>query len=91
MLKSRLCDCSDAFIVVSGHITITWAAADDAVKRLDKRNEGVIFKNCPQFIGCVSEMNNTQIDNAKYIDVVIPMYNLIKYSNNYLKTWGSLW
>ena len=91
MLKSRLCDCSDAFIIVSGNILITWAAADDAVKRLDKRNEGVIFKNCPQFIGCVSEMNNIQIDNAKYIDVVIPMYNLIKYSNNYLKTWGSLW
>ena len=40
---------------------------------------------------CISEINNTQIDNAKYIDIVMPMYNLIEYSDNYSKTSGSLW
>ena len=39
----------------------------------------------------MSEINNTQVDNAKDIDVVMPVFNLIKYSNNYLKTSGSLW
>ena len=43
------------------------------------------------FTDCISEINNTQIDNAKYIDVIMPMYNLIKYSNNYSKKSGSLW
>ena len=40
---------------------------------------------------CVSEINNTQIDNAKDLDDVMPMYNLLEHSNNYLKTSGSLW
>ena len=43
------------------------------------------------FTDCVSEINNTQIDNAKYIGVVMPMYNLIEYSDNYSKTSGNLW
>ena len=50
-----------------------------------------MFKNCAPFTDCISEINNTQIDNAKYIDVVMPMYNLIEYSDNYSKTSGSLW
>ena len=90
MLRSRLCDYSDAYILVSGTITITGAGADDAAKRLDERNKGVIFKNCAPFTDCISEINNTQIDNVKYIDVVMPMYNLVKYSDNYSKTSGSL-
>ena len=45
---------------------------------------------CP-FTNCISKINNTQIDNAEYIDTVMPMYNLIEYSDNYLKTSGSLW
>ena len=57
--------------------------ADDAEKRLDERNKGVMFKNCAPFPDCLSEINNTQIDHAKYIDFVMPMYNLIEYSNNY--------
>ena len=40
---------------------------------------------------CISSINNIQIDNAEYIDVVMPMYNLIEYSDNYSKTSGSLW
>ena len=90
MLRSSLCDYSDAYIFVSGTITITGAGVDDAAKRLDERNKGVIFKNCAPFTDCISEINNTQINNAKYTDVVMPMYNLIEYSNNYSKTSGSL-
>ena len=90
MLRSRLCDYSDAYILVSGTVTITGARADDATKRLDERNKVVIFKNCAPFTDCISEINNTQIDNVKYIDVVMPMYNLVKYSDNYSKTSGSL-
>ena len=84
MLKSSLFNYSDAYILVSGTITITGVGVDDAAKRLDERNKGVIFKNCAPFTDCISEINNTQIDNAKYRDVVLPMYNLIEYRDNYL-------
>ena len=49
------------------------------------------FKSCAPFTNCISEINNTHVDNAKDIDVVMPMYNLIEYSDNYAKTTGSLW
>ena len=55
-----------------------------------KKNKGVIFKDCRPFITCKSEINNTEIDNAKYIDTVTPMYNLIENSDNYSKKSGSL-
>ena len=51
----------------------------------------VIFKNSSPFTNCISKINNTQIDDAEYIDIVMPMYSLIEYSNNYSKTSGSLW
>ena len=86
MLKSSLCDYSDAYIFVKG--TINTAAADAAVNNINKK---VIFKNCAPFTNCISEINNMLIDNAKDIDIVIPMYNLIEYSDNYAKTTGSLW
>ena len=79
MLRSSLCDYSDACIPVSGTITVTGAGNDDAARRLDGRNKGVIFKNCAPFTDCISEINNAQIDNAKYVDVVMTMYNLTKY------------
>ena len=91
MLRSNLCDYADAYILVKGTITITGAGDDDAAKRLDERNKGVIFKNCAPFTKCISRINNTDIDNAQDIDIVMPMYNLIEYSNNYSKTSGSLW
>ena len=53
-------------------------------------NEKVIFKNCAPFTDCISKINNTQIDNAKDSDIVIPIYNLIVQSDNYSKTSGSL-
>ena len=91
MLKSSLCDYSDAYILVKGTITITGAGADAAARQADERDKGVIFKNCAPFINCKTEINNTEIDNAKDIDILMPMYNLIEYSDNYWKTSGSLW
>ena len=89
MLKSSLCDYSDAYILVKGTITVNNTAAQGAAA--NNTNKKVIFKNCASFTNCLSEINNTQIDNAKDIDIVMPMYNLIKYSDNYAKTTGSLW
>ena len=89
MLKSSLCDYSDAYILVKGKITIAGAGA--AARQADKRDKGVAFKNCSPFINYISEINNTEIDNAKDIDIVMPMYNLIEYSDNYAKTSGRLW
>ena len=91
MLRSNLCDYTDAYTLVKETITITGAGDDDAAKWLDERNKGVIFKNCALFTKCLSRKNNTDLDNAQDIDIVIPMYNLIEYSDNYSKTSGSLW
>ena len=89
MLKSSLCDYSDAYIVVKGTISVNNTAAQGAA--VNNSNKKVTFKNCAPFTNCISEINNTQIDNAKDIDIVMPMYNLIEYSDNYAKTTGSLW
>ena len=90
MLKSSLCDYSDPYILISGTITIDGAGADYNAKRIDKINKGVIFNNCAPFTGCISEINNIQIDNAKDLDVVMPMYDLIECISNYSETSGSL-
>ena len=67
-------------MLVKGTITVnnTAAGSTNAINAKKK----VIFKNCAPFITCISETNNTQADNAKDIDVVMPMYNLIEYSYN---------
>ena len=91
MLKSSLCDYSDVYILVKGMITVNGRGADAAARQADERDKGVAFKNCAPFTNCVSEINNTQVDNAKDIDIVMPMYNLIEYSDNYAKATGSLW
>ena len=89
MLRSSLCDHSDAYILVEGNITVdNTAAAGAAANNTDKK---VIFKNCAPFTNCISKINNTQIDNVEYIDIVMGMYSLIEYSDNYSKTSGSLW
>ena len=85
MLRSNLYDYADSYILVKGTITIT-RARDDA----DERDKGVTFKNCAPFTNCISRISNTDIDNAHDIDIVMPMYNLIEYSDNYSKTSGSL-
>ena len=91
MLKSSLCDYSDAYILVKGKITIAGRGADAAARQADERDKGVAFKNCASFTNYISEINNRQVDNAKDIDIAMPMYNLIEYTDNYAKTSGSLW
>ena len=84
MLRSDLCDFSDAYIVVKGTITVT--NPDNNV--YDKK---LAFKNNAPFLSCISKINKTLIDNAEDLDVVMPMYNLLEYSKNYSKTTGSFW
>ena len=93
MLKSSLCDYSDAYILVEGTITIAPAPApapaanpDNNNNNNNNNNKEVVFKSFSPFTDRISEINNTQIDNTKDIDVVMRMYNLIEYSDNYSKT-----
>ena len=90
-MKSSLCDYSDAYILVKGRIKIIEARDDAGARQADEQNKGVIFKNFAPFINYISEINNTQMDNANDLDIVIPMHSLIEYSDNYSKTSGSLW
>ena len=85
MLRSSLCDCRDAYIPVKWKITITGGEGVAAARQADERDKGVAVKNSAPFTNCISEINNTQVDNAKDIDIVMPMYNSIEYSDNYLK------
>ena len=91
MLRSNLWDYADAYVLVKGTITITGSGNDDATRRADERDKAVTFKNFAPFTKCISRINNTDIDNAQDIDIVIPMCNLIEYSDNYSKTSGGLW
>ena len=84
MLRSDLCNYSDAYVWVKGTITVT------------NRNNNVNFdrrltlKNNAPFISCISKINNELAENAEDLDIVMPMYNLLEYSKNYEKTSGSL-
>ena len=78
MPKSSLCDYSDAYFLVKGTITVNNNAAADA--DANNTNKKVIFKNCAPFTNCISEINNTQVGNARDLDIVMPMYNLIEYN-----------
>ena len=89
MLRSSLRDYSDAYILDKGNMTVNINAVAGADP--NNRNKKVIFKNCVPFPNCIRKISNTQIDNAEYINIVMPMYNLIEYSDNYSKTSGSLW
>ena len=80
-LESNLCDYSDAYILVTGNITVT--GGDENTK--------VAFKNCAPFRECRTEINETFIDNAERINIAMPMYNLIEYGDNYSDTSASLW
>ena len=89
MLRSSLYDYSDAYILALETITIAPVPPPPANR--NNNDKELVFKNCAPFTDCISEINSAQIDNAKDIDVVMPMYNLIEYSDNYSKTSGSLW
>ena len=80
-IESSLCDYSDAYILVTGNITAT---PNNAATQ-------VVFKNCAPFKDCRTEINDTFVDYADFINITIPMYNLIEYSDNYSETSGSLW
>ena len=86
MLKSSLCGYSDAYKCEIGIITAAKVAAGAGNNTIE-----VDLKNWAPFTHCLNETNNTQTDNAKYIDVVMPMYDLIEYSVDHLKTFRSLW
>ena len=84
MIRSNLCDYSDAYIHVNGTIAVrNTSAAAAPVKDINKK---VILKKCVPFTNCISGMNNTQVYDPQDIDIVMPMYNLIEYSDVYLKT-----
>ena len=87
MLNSSLCDYSDAYILVNGTILVSNIGTTAAPN--NRKNK--VVKNCTPFTDYITEINNTQIDNAKDTDVVIPMYNLIEYCHNHFKTSRSLW
>ena len=91
ILRCSLCDYSDKYILVKERITTTGEGNDAAARQAHERNKGLIFKNLDPFINCKSEINNAETDNAKDIDIVMPMYNLIEYNDNYSKTSASLW
>ena len=74
MLKSSLCHYSDAYILVKGTITVNNTAAADA--DANNTNKKVIFRNCSPFTNSISEINNTQIYDAKDIDIVMNMYRV---------------
>ena len=86
VLRLILCDCSDKYILVRGTVAVVALAAGAG-----NRNIQAVFKNCSPFTNCISKINNTQIDNARDIDLVMAMYNLIEYGANHSKTSGSLW
>ena len=91
MLRSNICDYANSYIFVKGTITITGAGDAAAARQADEKDKEVTFKNCALFTKCICRINNTGIDNAHDIDIVMPMYNLIEYSENNSKISGSLW
>ena len=85
MLRSHLCDYSDAYIVVKGKINVRTVANTNICQ------QNASLKNNAPFRSCISNINNTLIDKSEDLDIVMPMYNLLEYSDNYSMTSGSLW
>ena len=83
MLRSSLCDYSGAYILVKGTIAVVNTAAQAAAA--NNANKNSIFKNCALFINCIIRINNTQVDDVHNIDAVMPMYNLIEYSDKIIQ------
>ena len=81
VIKSNLCDYSNAYILVTGNITATCCNAGTRVA----------FKNCAPFTKWITHINDEHVDNADILNIVMPKYNSIEYSDNYLDTSGSLW
>ena len=88
LLRSDLCDYSDAYIVAKGDITLTKTNGRGII---DIKNRFLAFKNNAPFTNRISKINNGLINNAEDLNIVMPMYNLFEYSKNSRKTKGSLW
>ena len=92
MLRSNLCDYSDAYILLKGTIMVTAPGANNGANNIrDKRNRPVILKNNAPFVSCITRINGELIEDADDLDIVMPMYNLLEHSKNYRKTIGSLY
>ena len=92
MLRSNLCDYSDAYILVKGTITVTALGANNGANNIrDKKNRPLILKNNAPFVSCITRINGELIEDADDLDIVMPMYNLSEYSKNYRKTIGWLY
>ena len=92
MLRSDLCDYSDAYILVKGTITVTAPGVNNNANNIrDKRNRPLILKNNAPFVSCITRINGELIEDADDLDIVKPIYNLLEYSKNYRKTIGSLY
>ena len=85
MLRSDFCDYSEVYIVLKGIISVT------CTNGANRGNNKLIFKNNSQFRSCIRKLNNTLVDNAEDFDIIMPMYNLLDYSENYYITQESLW
>ena len=92
MLRSNLCDYSDAYILVQGTITVTAPGVNNNADNIrDKRNRPLILKNNAPFVSCITRINGKIIEDADDLDIIMSMYNLLEYSKNYRKTIGSLY
>ena len=90
MLRSNLCDYSDAYILFKGTNTVTGPGANNSANNItDKQNRPLILKNNAPFDSCITRINDELIEDANDLDIAIPMYNLLEYSKNYRKTIGS--
>ena len=90
-VKVKLMWLSDVCMLLKGTVKITRAGAVAAARQADKRNKQVIFKKFRPFTNFIYGINNMRVGNAKDLDGVIPMYDLIEYSDSYSKTSGNLW
>ena len=92
MLRSNLCDYSDAYILVKSTITVTGPEANNGANNIrDKKSRPLILKNNAPFVSCITRINGELIEDADDLDIVMSLYNLLEYSKNYRKTIGSLY
>ena len=92
MLRSNLCDYSDAYILVKSTITVTAPGVNNgANNKRDKRNRPLILKNNAPFVSCITRINGELIEDADDLDIVMSIYNLLEFSKNYRKNIGSLY
>ena len=90
-LESSLCDYSDAYILVTGNISVKRRNAADTADIALGAITQVAFKNCAPFEKCSTEIDGTPVDEGNFTNITMPMHNLIEYSDNYSDTSGSLW